>query len=352
MNEKMVSFREFLQQRLVTLTETLNKQMHSSEFLSELVLLLANYQEEGTNLFPVVFITDNQESLKKYLAAKELVSVGSGPNTRDTYTRAFKHCAPLAEDRLWAVYMIIEDGTIRYGIFRSESSPLAPTVFERLRLLREEGSCLVGLTRLGGNFVEIRTSTGLHQYVNVSGSDEDDYHPGRVIRNFVESVVKEAPESIKPMLRSFYYRAGMDVMHASHGSLIGILKKGAKIPDILEDGIHLTPSISVCDAIQSITDGREDRDAYMRLVSYSLLIRKLTWMDGITLLDNQGGILAYNCFIKTSALRPQDAIIGGARRRAFEHMQRNVPGVLAGCLYKSQDGHIEFKGEDAPLTKS
>ncbi len=353
MLEKMVSFREFIQQRLRPLTENLNQTMHNVDFLSEVVLLLANYQEEGTNLFPVVFLTDKKQQLETHLTAKEMISIGSGPIHRDTFTRAFKHCAPLAEDRLWAVYIIVEGPLIRYGIFRSDSSPLAPTVFERLRNMREAGSGIVGLTRLGGNFVEIRTSTGLRQYINVSGSDEDDYHPGRVIRDFVECVVRGAPIEIKPMLQSFYYRVGMDVMHGSHGSLIGILKKGVKIPEILEDGIHLSPSIDVTAAIQTIVDGTNgERDAYLRLFSYSQLLRKLTWMDGITLLDNQGGILAYNCFIKTSALRPQDAIIGGARRRAYEHMQNIVPLSLSGCLYKSQDGHIEFKGETRGLAIS
>ncbi|MBC7662034.1 MAG: hypothetical protein H7249_20255 [Chitinophagaceae bacterium] len=351
MIEKMVSFREFLQDRLRPLTENLSHVMHNVDFLSEIVLLLANYQEEGTNLFPVVFITDSKDHLSKHLAAREMIAIGEGPINRDTFTRAFKHCAPLAEDRLWAVYILMEGSTVRYGIFRSESSPLAPTVFEKIRNLREEGSCIIGLTRLGGNFVEIRTSTGLHQYVNVTGTDEDDYHPGRVIRDFVACVSSGAEGPVKPLLSSFYYRVGMDVMHGSHGSLIGILKKGQSIPDILEDGIHLKPSINVSEAIRGIIQS-EDRDNYLRLMSYSLLLRKLTWMDGITLLDTEGGILAYNCFIKTSALRPQDAIIGGARRRAFEHMQNNVPGLLAGCLYKSQDGHIEFKGEKSGVAVS
>lgn len=344
MNEKMISFRDFLKQRLQPLTENLNQTLFNADFLSEVVLLLANYQEEGTNLFPVIFMTDKQEDLTKYLAARELIAIGSGPVNRDTFTRAFKHCAPLAEDRLWAVYIMVEGASIKYGIFRSDSSPLVPTVYERLRAMTEAESSIVGLTRLGGNFVELRTGSGLKQYINVSGSDEEDYHPGRVIRNFVDGVVRESDDRIKPMLRSFYYRVGMDVMHGSHGSLVGILGKGQKIPDILEDGIHLAPRIDVGKAILSLIDGTEDRDAYLKLYSYTLLLRKLTWMDGITLLDTEGGILAYNCFIKTSALRPQDAIIGGARRRAFEHMQNNVPGLLSGCLYKSQDGHIEFRG--------
>ena len=353
MFEKMVSFREFLQLRLRPLTENLSQTMRDAEYLSEVVLLLAGYQEEGINLFPVIFITENQDHLTTFLSAKEMLSIGSGPVHRDTLNRAFKHCAPLAEDRLWAVYILIDGGMMRYGIFRSDSSPLAPTVFERLRNLREIGSSIVGLTRLGGNFVEIRTSTGLHQYINVSGSDEDDYHPGRVIRDFVDCVAQDAPAHLKPMLESFYYRVGMDVMHGSHGSLIGILKRGQKIPDILEDGIHLTPGVNVLGAIQSIVGAAsEERDAYLRLFSYSLLLRKLTWMDGITLVDTEGNILAYNCFIKISALRPQDAIIGGARRRAFEHMQNLVPAHLSGCLYKSQDGHIEFKGESRGVAVS
>lgn len=345
MIEKMVSFRDYLRERLEPLRSNLSASFQKVDFLSEIILLLASYQEEGTDLFPVVFIADNLDHFQTYLGAREMVFVGQGPLCRESFVRAFKLCAPLAEDRLWAIYVLIEDQRIRYGIFRSDASPLSPSVFERLRGIEVPGTSVVGLTRLGGNFVEIRTSLGHHKYVNVSSSEEEQYHPGQVIRDFADCVSRDVNESVRPLMKSFYQRFGMDVLHGSHGSLIAVLPKGQPIPSILEDGVHLNPPISILNSVEAILGGLDDRDAYLRLFSYGQLLRKLTWMDGIILLDTEGTILAFNCFIKTSAYRAEDSIIGGARRRAYGHMQAVVPSVLAGSLLKSQDGHIEFKGE-------
>ncbi|MES2745198.1 MAG: hypothetical protein V4655_07215 [Bdellovibrionota bacterium] len=352
MSDKMVSFRDYLRECLNPLRSQLGSRFQGPDYLTEVILMMASYQEEGTDLFPVVFMADSMDHFKNHLGAREMVLVGEGQPCRETFIRAFKLCAPLAEDRLWAVYILLEEQGVRYGIFRSDSSPLSPSVFERLRGLKAPGTSIVGLTRLGGNFVEIRTSLGQHKYVNVASSDEDDYHPGQVIRDFVDSVCSDVSDSVRPLLKSFYQRFGMDVLHGSHGSLIAIIRKGEKIPEILQDGVPLNPPISIVASIEGIINGSDDRDAYLRLFSYGQLLRKLTWMDGITILDTEGCILAFNCFIKTSAYRAEDSIIGGARRRAYGHMQTNVPGILAGCLYKSQDGHIEFKGDRCGLRSS
>lgn len=343
MPEKMPSFRDFLQSSLSQISQGFCAVEQKMDLLLEIVLLLASYQEEGTRLFPVVFVSNDKDHLMHYLHGKESFHIGQGPHSPDTYTRAFKNCAPLAEDRLWAVYMITETDRISYGIFRSDASPLAPTVFEHLRNLKEPKGCIIGLTRLGGNFVEVRSSSGNYQSINVSGTTEDEYDPVRVIRSFVDSVSLEADALIKSRLQSFYYRFGMDILHGSHGCLIAIQRKGHERPRFLEDGIHLQPHIGLSDAITSIASDPQNREPYLTLLSYSQLLRKLTWMDGITLLDTTGGILGYNCFVRDSEVNLETRILGGARRRAFETMQRHVPQQLVGALYKSQDGMIRFK---------
>ena len=332
-----------MQESLLEITQAFRCFDFKLDLLSEAVLLLTHYQEEGISLFPVIFISDSKTTIMQGLAGKEAIHIGSGPANRDTLTQAFKNCAPLAEDRLWAVYMIVEDEALSYGIFRSDPSPLAPTVFERLRNLQTARGCIVGLTRLGGSFVEIRSSTGDFKYINVSGASDEGYHPAQVIRAFVDGLSAEVDEHIKPLLQSFYYRLGMDILHGTHGTLIAIQKKGHRIPSFLEDGIHFKPHVAVAEAIAAISIDPQNREPYLRLLSYGQLLRKLTWMDGITLLDTEGNILGYNCFVRTSVPDAQSRVLGGARRRAYEVMQRFVPEQLNGAFYKSQDGVIRYK---------
>ncbi len=342
MPDNVCSFRDFLKQSLKD-TEVFRGVERKVDLLLEIVLLLTNYQEEGISLFPVIFVSDSLERIMKDLHGLEAIHIGEGPNQRETFIRAFKACAPLGEDRLWAVAIIVKGDRISYGIFRSDASPLAPSVFERLRGMMVPEGGIVGLTRLGNNFVEIRSSNGKFQYINVSGLAGDEHHPVQVIRAFVETVSSDSKPELKNLVQSFYYRLGMDILHGTHGTLIAIQKTGLAIPEFLEDGIHLRPSLKIAEAIESIAATPHNRESYLRLLSYGQLLRKLTWLDGITLLDTEGSLLAYRCFIRGAAPDPLTLHFGGARSRAYDVMQRYVPSRLSGAFSKSQDGQMNFR---------
>src|SRR5690606_11754243 len=128
------------------------------------VVVLSMYREEGTDLFPAVFIGEDVNEILSVAHGIDPILIGSGPQSRETVRRAFKQSAPLAEGREWAVYVTFKKRVLSYGIFRTDPSPVSPTPFERLRRNRNQHLNIIGLSRLGRSFIEVRSGVGLFQF--------------------------------------------------------------------------------------------------------------------------------------------------------------------------------------------
>lgn len=346
---ELLSFRNYLNDGVAKFITHLDGPSNLSiDTLTEIIIVLSNYQEEGVSLFPVVFISNDFKSILPSLHGNDLLNIGTGDISASTIQTAFKKCAPIAEGRQWAIAIEVNDNILTYGLFRTEQSPLTPTAFERLRLTQNKSLNLIGITRHGGNFIEVRSSNGEFHYIDILGKQEEANNPPRLIRNFLKTVVKDAPEDLKIKLNAFYYRIVVDLLHANHGTLVAVIAHDKPIPDFFSDGTLFKEPVDVLNAISLFShDG--DNEAYQRLYSYGELFKRMTNMDGITLISTNGAILGYNCFIQNSILnyRPNPKnVTGGARRRAFEVMCSFLGDSLKAVLYRSQDGHSSFEKVD------
>jgi hypothetical protein len=82
------------------------------------------------------------------------------------------------------------------------------------------------------------------------------------------------------------------------------------------------------------------------LSDYSRLILAMLEMDGVTLFDTRGRILAYHSFVHDPDPHGfAEGFAGGARSRAFSGMKRVIGHGLYAVLYKSQDGDGEFESQ-------
>lgn len=60
-------------------------------------------------------------------------------------------------------------------------------------------------------------------------------------------------------------------------------------------------------------------------------------------LGPDGTVRAYSCFIREAPPASTGAfVLGGARRRAYELLRSQLGTALIACLYRSQDGAIEY----------
>jgi hypothetical protein len=339
----VLSFRSYLQAKMAPFVSDFHKSDLAADLLSEFIVVLSMYREEGTDLFPAVFLGEDVKEVLSITQGIDPILIGSGPQTRETVRRAFKQCASLAEGREWAVYVTFKKKILHYGIFRTDPSPVNPTPFERLRQNKNRNVKIIGLSRLGRSFIEVRSGVGLFQFVNMLGDHEETMNPKEMIRSFMKVATQDAPFDLKAQLLSFYYRLGADILHSNHGTLLAIIPHQKSVPSLFRDGILLENRINVLGGISKMREPSTEESLH-QLVAWNLLIRRMASMDGITVLDSCGAVVGYNCFIRGSNLESKEAgmVMGGARRRAFDVLRSHLGSQLFGVIYKSQDGVVEL----------
>lgn len=336
--ENFLSFKSYLKTKLEKFVGKFENSFIAAELLAEFVFVLSSYQEEGAQLFPVIFISEELTGLLDLTQGIEPIFIGSGAQNRESVRHAFKQCAPISDGREWAIFIILKDGTMSYGIFRTNLSPLNPTPFEKLRLVKNNDLKIVGLTRLGRNLVEVRTPSGLIQYVNMAGDNDEIANPKEVIRSFMDIATSDSPKTIQPSIRPFFYRIGIDILHANYGTLIAVIPHEKEISNFFRDGIILKKRINISEGISNFLNSKNLTN-YQQLYAWNQLIRKMASMDGITILDSSGSIVGFNCFVESKA---QQFIHGGARLRAFKALKSYLGDDLKGVVYKSQDGIVKI----------
>lgn len=341
--ESVLSFRNYLQAGIRHFVADFKSSEFAADLLAEFIIVLSSYQEEGVRLFPIVFIGENLSEILSVTKGVDSISIGQGDQSRESVRRAFRKFAPLTEGREWAGFVIIDGSEIKYGLFRTNHSPLIPTAFECLRQTSNPNYRILGLSRLGGSFVEVRSANGNFQYINMPGDYTEAKNPPKLVNEFMESVTKDSPASVRPHLRSFYYRVGVDLLHANHGSLIVVIPADQEVPSIFQDGIVLKDRIRIADTISKYLSGK-DESSFQSMMGWSQLLRRMTRMDGITIIDTCGSIVGYNCFVnqKTFNGKRVSGTSGGARRRAFESLCEYLGPNLTSVIYKSHDGIIEM----------
>jgi hypothetical protein len=312
-----------------------------TSLLTEAVVGISDYREEGARLLPAIFFTDDLGALLSDVGGSDPIALGEAEADPHAVRVALKACGGLGEGRQWAVYLEVRDRRLRYGVFRTDGSPLRETSFEQLRRLRRPGSRSIGITRIGASLVEIRTAGGKHEHADFSGSAERSGNPRVALRRFIGALSRDAPAPLRRQLEAFYYRVTVELFSGAHGALAAVMGPSATRPAALSDGIWLRQPLDLGRAVEAYERAPAEGSA-LALVGYAGLVRRMLSMDGVTVFGSDGTVLGYNCFVEhPGSLRHVDGPVGGARRRAYQALCALVGTELLAALYQSQDGATE-----------
>ncbi len=338
---RVLSFRPILE----TLTREYTKNFREPDLiatiLAETIAGISGYREEGVKNAPLIFLTRDLPTLLMTLKGNDAIPIGSGPLSPITIRTLLKVCGPLGNGHDWGIFLRIEEASesLHYGVFRTDRFPLHESSFQRLRTLNEATVGIIGLQKIGENLIELRDCGGRFHYIDASGVLEMTQNPTLMISHWVAAVTEDAPENLRRKMESFYHRIAIDLLSLTHGTLAAIVPSGRAYPDFLRDGVVMNEPFGLVRAIHRYVKYR-DEAATLSLSSYGALIRKMMSMDGITVFDSSGEVLAYNCFVheirEPGRVR---AVLGGARKRAFEILCSHLNQDLSCVLYRSQDGY-------------
>jgi hypothetical protein len=337
----VLSFRHLLSDAISSfLSEAGLGSAQVGEPLSELLVTLSRYREEGEPLFPVAFLGDDLDGMMRVLDGKERVAMGTGPRTRETVQRALKECAPLGQGRWWSLYLLLVPEGFSYGIVRTEPSPLAETPQERMRRASDGTSRMVGVLQLAENVVELRALGGLTRHVFLSGARAENLLPTVAMDELALGLTADVPEPARGLTRDFYRRVLFEAMQASHGTLVAVLPRGGSGLPLFVDGVLLGQPIDMAARVMRYHDNPEVETA-SAVNAMAQLLRGMMATDGITVLRSDGCIMGYNAFIRhPETLSRESARGGGARRRTYEVLCGWVGRELTTAFFRSQDGAI------------
>jgi hypothetical protein len=186
--------------------------------------------------------------------------------------------------------------------------------------------------------VEVSANNGSRHYIFLDHRKEDSPPPLRYLDKLVSAVMEHAGEDVKEPAVSFLKRQLFDSLRQSHGCLIAVTNMREAPKFLSEDGVMLESPIDLPALVESL---RKDRISAAYLESKGSLLGGMLNSDGILLFDSRGRVLGYNCFVKTGK---NDAVIGGARRRAFSTLKEKIGRGLSAAFMQSQDGWSDFIG--------
>ena len=337
----ILSFRHLLSEAVASfLHEAGLGEAEVAEPLSELLVTLSRYREEGEPLFPVAFLGDDLEGMLRVLGGQESMAIGTGPRTRETIQRALKECAPLGQGRWWSLYLLLVPGGFTYGIFRTDPFPLVETPLERMR--RAGGSALrmVGVLHLAENVLELRGLGGLFRHVFLSGARAEVTLPTVAMDELALGLTADLDEPAQGLTRDFFRRVLFEAMQSSHGTLVAVLPKGRPDCSSFMDGVLLREPLDMVARVMR-HHGAPDVEAASAVSSVAQLLRGMMATDGITVMRSDGFVLGYNVFIRhPETLGREPLRVGGARRRTYEVLCGWVGRELTTAFFRSQDGAI------------
>lgn len=314
--------------------------------LVEMISALSHYREEGTSLFPQIFIMDDLKTVSQLLPGGEFISVGDGERSAATMTKALKQCAPLTQGG-WSIYILRKPNRFNYGVFRTGGGALSESPEETLVERGDSTVPVVLVYQVAESVVEVRgaalkSSLSIH----FRASRESEPATTLALRSLASQVTDRCSEKIKEQTLNFYFSVFSDVLKIGHGTLAAVISNRREaLPPSMGDGVILRPPVDVPKRIQDALSTR-DAASHTRLQAYASLIRGMMYTDGITVFACDGCVRAFNVFVQhQEGRRSSGTPAGGARSRTYDTLCAMIGRGLIAAYMQSHDGRVEFRGQ-------
>ena len=306
-------------------------------FLVELVARLVGYQEESVKLTPQVYITDDIDLLTGMLPGGDKIDLATTTADEIGVEEMLKLSAPLAVGD-WRIFGQQFGEDLRFGLFRGSSSPISVKV-DDIMLTDQKESAVVKAHQVARDCVEIISSQGSRHHVFFDHSKEDTPPPFQHTENLVDAITRRVDPEEKGAVQSFLTRTIMTALRKSHGSILAVTNMSRPPKFLSEDAVLLDDPFDFPAMIKALRSEDLSSDFLERKAN---LLEGMLSSDGITLFNERGRLLGYRCFIQISG---KQAVVGGARRRAFNALYARLGRGLAAVYMQSQDGRSDFRSK-------
>lgn len=320
-----------------------------SHFLNRFNDLL-NYTEEGKGIKPNIIFTDNIEAIVKSIPKSHAMAIFEDQEATMFNSRLKSILAIGQYD--WCFYIDIKENKITYGLvmsFRSIKDKSFLQALEENTTLKDRLVKVHCIIARPINFYTMlfHSISGNSLVVNMSLDKINSNVYASEIRELVNLTFSKLRTTQLKLqdLKNLYYNIFSNVMSNINGAICVIVDKDYVDTGIFADGIWLKEPISFS---KLFTQSKSYSEA--KLQAYAELFVNMLNFDGITIIDNQGKLRAYNVFVEPNAKRV-GYIVGGARKRAAYYILSSKRKGILGVYFQSHEGEVFFQELKKPISQ-
>lgn len=310
---------------------------------------IMNYTEEGVMIQPKIVFTDNIEAIVRSIPKSHNLMLFEDDEAT-MFNRRLKQTLAIAKND-WCLYIDIKE-KIRYGLIMSFTSIKDKSL---LRTLEENTTlkdrpvkmhCIVARP-LNFYSMKLHSITGNDLIVNFSLDKSKSNIFNTEIKEFVDATFSKLRTTQRKLqdMKNMYLNIFSTVMSFVNGSICVIVDKDYKDNGLFEDGIWLKEPISFSKLFTLSKSYNEEK-----LRAYGDLFMNMLNFDGITIIDNQGRLRAYNVFVEPNS-KKVGYIVGGARKRAAYYILSTKKRDIVGVYFQSHEGEVFFQETNMRVNK-
>ncbi len=303
---------------------------------------IMNYTEEGHLIRPKIIFTDNIEAVTKILPKTSTLTVFEDPEATMFNSRLKSLLAITNRD--WCLFIDIKENKVSYGLIMSYRSIKDKNI---IRLLEENTSlwdraqrvhCIIA-TPINFYTLHLQSISGNGLLVNLSLDKSKSNLFSNEISAFVDITFTKLRTTQRKLqdMKNMYRNIFTNVMSDVNGAICVIVDKDYKDNGLFQDGIWLKEPISFSKLFTQSKSYSEEK-----LQTYASLFVNMLNYDGITIIDNQGRLRAYNVFVQPNQ-KKVGYIVGGARKRAAYYIISTKKRDILGVYFQSHEGEVFFQ---------
>ena len=301
------------------------------------------WEEEGDKIRPSIIITSNINAVAKAIPETSKIPFHIDENS-NAFNERLKALMCFCKTG-WTVYINYNNDVVEYGLIKCINSlkdkELEPQIFmpENMETIRNKAK-LVSINVLSSGLINVKGIKGSQTNIHFSLVNRHEQDWDGTIKNFVNACVSRLKttqkklDGIKNILENIFNKC----FKSLHGTICLVVDKDFKdTKGLFSDGTWLPDPIEFGKLFLQTKNFSESK-----LRSYADIFTTMLNYDGITIIDNQGRIRAYNVFIENNK-KVAEHIVGGARLRAAYTLLNTSSKKIVGVYFQSHDGGAFYK---------
>lgn len=310
-----------------------------ADALTSIAIALADWREEGVQLFPRLLICQDREQVLKVVQGSDAITLGEAELSSKSAKLALKNTAPLAING-WAAWMECVNGRLRYGVFREKFMPTSIDLRQTILAGNPSECSAILLSQFGPGQVELIAIGHAGVRAHLTEERED-----RTVGNHQEALVElwvsklNAPEEVEINIKAYLSALLRDILRKGHGALIAVTSADNDAStQMVGDALLLDEPIDFPRLLQKHEEVQHSL-RLAELLDYTQLLAGMLGSDGIVIFDSRGRVLGFHWFVKSQRGKDATVVHGGARHRAFADLTAlTEKGDLLGAFIRSSDG--------------